>query len=208
MLHCWQSFMIGEDSSSLEGLIRQCTNFGLPKTLFPYKDALGRGGGGGGETRKSFSLSLEMRVWITVNWKKTMAGEEILTPFFPLSMNFNIPFLNGSLSSCSSSWSTEKNNQFFYQTVRTYLSYLSRNSFKRRRSWETKTRIFLLPSSIFASRTDFTTSPTHWARSDYIPNGQLLKQHKYKFHFSKRPESTEPLRSSTTHKYLAQPTNI
>lgn len=123
------------------------------------------------------------------------------TSFFSPSMNFNIPFLNGSLSSCSSSWSTEKNNQFFYQTVRIYLTCLRRNSFKR--SWETNADIFLLPSSKFASRTDFTTSPTHRARSDYIPNGQLHKQHKYKFHFCKRPEITEPLRFSTTHKYLA-----
>jgi hypothetical protein len=36
-----------------------------------------------GETRKSFSLSLEMRVWITVNLEKTMAGEEVLTPLPP-----------------------------------------------------------------------------------------------------------------------------
>jgi len=119
-------------------------------------------------------------------------------------MNFNILFLNGSLSCCSSSWSTEKNNQFFYQTVRIYLSYLSRKSYKKRRRWETNAGIFLLPSSIFASRTDYTTSPTHRARSDYIPNGQLYKQHNFKFHFCKRPENTEPLRFSTNHKYFLQ----
>ena len=49
-----------------------------------------------------------------------MAGEEVLTPFFPPSMNFNILFLNGSLSHDSSSYYTEKNNQLSYQTVRIY----------------------------------------------------------------------------------------
>jgi len=71
----------------------------LEKTFRPCKTCLGRsqpsgqqrhffqtrtGKGGGGGTRKSFSLSPEMRVWITVNLKKTMAGEEALTPLFSL----------------------------------------------------------------------------------------------------------------------------
>jgi len=152
------------------------------------------GGGGGGGTRKSFSLSLEMRVWITVNLKKTMAGEEALTPLFPPSMNFNILFLDGSLSCCSSSWSTEKDNQFFYQTVRIYLSYLSRNSFKKRRRWETNAGIFYcLPVRVYSHLGQITPlhlrierEATTFQTASYINNKPLSST------FSRGPNVLNP----------------
>ena len=106
---------------------------------------------GGGDTKIVFFVSGDESLDNCKLEENNGGRGSIDTSFFPPTMNFNILFLNGSLSCCSSSWSTEKNNQFFYQTVRIYLSYFSRNNFKKRRRWETNAGIFYcLPVRVYS----------------------------------------------------------
>lgn len=191
--------MIGEDISTLWGLIRQCTNFGLPKTLFPYKDALGRRG----ETRKSFSLSLEMRVWITVNLKKQWRARKYWHLFFLLPWILIFFFW---MVHCHMTVQVTTQKRIINYPIRqsgSILSYLSRNSLKMRRRWETNAGVFYcLPvdshlGQIIPLHLRIEWEATTFQTAGYINNTALSVT------FVGGLKVLNPSGFTTNHKYLA-----